>query len=123
MVTPRRRGLEYTVAHLPGVGRGELLVVTNDRAIEFRLMLAPVATSTPESWVEVVPEAGDVRLHDVDVFARHVVLSTVSAGQQLLRILPRAALQRRVSLDLQSARVDRGWCSGRASHPLAQRGA
>ena len=32
-----------------------------------------------------------MRLHDVDVFARHVVLSTVSGGQQLLQVLPLSA--------------------------------
>ncbi|HUV47972.1 MAG TPA: prolyl oligopeptidase family serine peptidase [Actinomycetes bacterium] len=105
VVTPRRRGHEYTVAHLPGSDRGELLVVSNDGATEFRLMRGPVTTSAPEAWIEVVPEAGDERLHDVDVFAEHVVLSTVSAGQQLLRILPRVALQSGSALDLQSARV------------------
>ncbi|MEO8108170.1 MAG: prolyl oligopeptidase family serine peptidase, partial [Actinomycetes bacterium] len=105
VVAPRRRGHEYTVAHLPGAGRGELLVVSNEMAIEFRLMSAPVATSTPDSWVEVIPAARDERLHDVDVFSQHVVLSTASAGQQLLRIVPRAALQSGGPLDLQSARV------------------
>lgn len=105
IVTPRRRGHEYTVAHLPGSGSGELLVVSNDGAVEFRLLRAPVATSTPETWIEVVPEAGDERLHDVDVFAQHVVLGTVSAGQQLVRILPRAAVASAEPIDLQSTRV------------------
>ncbi len=88
-VAPRRRGVEYTVAHLPGEGRGELLIVTNDGAQEFRLMVGPAAGSSPDAWTEVVPGSADTRLHDVDVFASHVVLSTVSNGQQLLRVLPR----------------------------------
>jgi oligopeptidase B len=105
VVAPRRRGVEYTVAHLPGAGRGELLIVTNDGATEFRLMRAPVGGSAPEAWEEVVPETSGVRLHDVDVFARHVVLSTVSTGQQLLRILPRDAVTSSRPVDLQSAMV------------------
>lgn len=92
VVTPRRRGVEYRVAHLPGDHGGQLLVVTNDGAAEFRLMRAPVATSSPGSWTEVVPESSNERLHDVDVFRGHVVLSTVSQHRQLLRVLPRDAV-------------------------------
>lgn len=99
VVSSRRRGTEYRVAHVPGEGRGHLLVVTNHGAEEFRLMRAPVTSSEPEQWVEVLPESSDTRLHDVDVFARHVVLSTVSQGRQLLQVLPLASLSAPVSLD------------------------
>lgn len=105
VVTPRRRGHEYTVAHLRGGEGGELLIVSNDEAVEFHLVRAPLTTSAPDSWIEVVTESSDERLHDVDVFAEHVVLSTVSAGQQLLRIVPRTAPAAAAPVDLQSMRV------------------
>lgn len=108
VVTPRRRGVEYAVAHLPGDGRGELLIITNDGAQEFRLMRAPVSTSHPDAWGVVVPESPDVRLHDVDVFARHVVLSTVSGGRQTLQLLARDVVAAgEVSLDAATT-VDAG---------------
>ena len=89
VVAPRRRGVEYTVAHLPGEGHGELLIVTNDGAQEFRLMVGSAASSSPDGWTEVVPGSADTRLHEVNVFARHVVLSSVSNGRQLLHVVPR----------------------------------
>jgi oligopeptidase B len=102
VVSPRRRGTEYRVAHVPGSrdeDTGHLLVVTNHGAEEFRLMRAPVASSEPEQWHEVLPESPDIRLHDVDVFAGHVVLSTVSGGEQLLQVLSLSALENQPSLD------------------------
>ena len=109
VVTPRRRGIEYTVAHLPGEGRGELMIVTNDGATEFRLMRGPVSASTPDAWKEVVAEEPGTRLHDVDVFARHIVLSTVTNGEQQLRVISRAdvATGRDVALK-DAAKVDAG---------------
>ena len=89
MVAARRPGVEYTVAHLPGEGSGELLIVTNDGAEEFRLMAGPVVTAEPETWTEVVPESTNTRLHDVDVFADHVVLVHGVRGRQLLQVLSR----------------------------------
>jgi oligopeptidase B len=94
VVTPRRRGIEYSVAHLevPAFGgndRGSLLIVSNDGAEEFRLMQAPLDTSERRQWREVIKESTSTRLHAVDVFARHVVLTTVSEARQVLRVVPR----------------------------------
>ena len=91
-IARRRPGVEYSVGHLPGGDEGELLIVTNDGAQEFRLMRAPLADPSASQWVEVIPELDDERLHGVEVFARHIVLETVSRGRQLLRIVPRADL-------------------------------
>jgi oligopeptidase B len=85
-VRPRVREVEYHVAHVPGPDGGTWLIVTDDAAQEFRLMAAPVAD--PSSWYELLAENPSERLHGVDVFARHVVLSLVRDAQQVLRVLP-----------------------------------
>ena len=41
VVAPRRRGVEYRADHASGPDGGELYLVTNDGAAEFRLMRAP----------------------------------------------------------------------------------
>lgn len=94
VVTPRREGVMYSVADLPGTvgGVGDLLVLTNDGAEDFRLMRAPVTTSSADKWVELVPETPGVRLHDVDVFTRHVVVSAVSNAHQVLHLFAIDAL-------------------------------
>jgi oligopeptidase B len=83
---PRRRETEYFAAHVPGADGGTWLVVTNDDAVEFRLMAAPA--SEPTAWREVLPENPHERLHGVDVFARHAVLSLVRDAEQVLRVVP-----------------------------------
>ena len=91
LVAERRRGIEYSVAHLPGAGGGSLLIVTNDGAEEFRLVRSPITNHQPEKWVEVIGELPAERIHDIDVFAGYVVMTSAREGQQLLRILPWSA--------------------------------
>lgn len=100
VVTPRERGIDYRVAHRPGSDGGDLLVVTNEgHAQERRLMSAPRATSQRSQWRGLVAESSDVRIHDVDVFARHVVLSTVTDARQQLCVLRLDALGSEKSID------------------------
>jgi oligopeptidase B len=88
VVEPRREGIEYSIAHVPGEQGGQLLITTNDDAPEFRVMSAPVKTPGRSHWLEVVAESKDERVVGVDVFARHVVLELVRDAQQVLRIVP-----------------------------------
>jgi len=92
VVEPRRRGVEYTVTHVPGAERGNLLVTTNDAAEEFRVVRTPVGSPGRAHWLEVIPENPAERVHGVDVFARHVVVDLVRDAQQVLRIVPLPAL-------------------------------
>jgi oligopeptidase B len=90
VVQPRVPGLEYTVAHAPEPGGPDrLLILTNDGAPEFRLMRTPVDAPGREHWEELVGEHPAERLHAVDVFAGHAVLSLRRDGSPVLRILPR----------------------------------
>ncbi|HVQ88153.1 MAG TPA: prolyl oligopeptidase family serine peptidase [Actinomycetes bacterium] len=87
IVAPRRPGIEYSVAHLPETAQDSLLIVTNDQAREFRLVRAPITSTDPADWKTVVGEQPDERIHDVDIFDGHVVVSTVREGRQLLRLM------------------------------------
>jgi oligopeptidase B len=83
----RRHGVVYDVEH---AGDG-LLVVTNDGAVEFRLMHAPIPAAADQdhtTWTGARPENPDERLLRVDGFADAVVLSYRADGQHRLRILP-----------------------------------
>jgi oligopeptidase B len=89
----RRPGVVYRAEHVRGAdgGPGELLLVTNDDATEFRLVSAPVPPAGgqgPESWREVRPERADERLERVDAFARHAVLTLRTGGAHVLRLVP-----------------------------------
>ncbi len=83
LVEPRRTGIEYSVDHQ----EDRFLIVTNDGALNFRLMAAPVTNPGRPSWTEVLPERTGVRLNSVDVHRGHAVLGQRSHGLQRLEIL------------------------------------
>ena len=85
----RRAGVLYRAEHVRETD--ELLLVTNDEAVEFRLVRAPVPRSADQDhtvWHEVVPERPDERLERVDAFAGHAVLSLRTDAAHVLRVVP-----------------------------------
>ena len=83
VIVPRRQGIEYAVDH-----HGDrLFIVTNDDALNFRLVAAPVATPDRDHWVELVPHREDVKLEGVDLFARHAVLFERIDGLRRISIM------------------------------------
>ncbi|HEX4687002.1 MAG TPA: prolyl oligopeptidase family serine peptidase [Nocardioides sp.] len=86
----RRQGVRYEVEHAPGPAGDRMLVVTDDGAVEFRLMSAPVPRDADQdhtAWTEVRPEAPDERLYRADAFAEGVVLAYRSDGLHRLRVV------------------------------------
>ncbi len=82
VVEPRRQGHEYSVEH-----HGETLyIVSNDGAVNFRLMAAPVATPGRAHWQEVVPHRDDVKLDGVDAFASHLALYERAGGMRRISV-------------------------------------
>jgi oligopeptidase B len=87
----RRQGVRYEVEHAPGPAGDRMLVVTDDGAVEFRLMTAPVPRDSDQdhtAWAEARPEQPAERLYRADAFADAVVLSYRSEGRHRLRIVP-----------------------------------
>ena len=83
VVEPRRDGVEYSIAH-----QGDrFLVTTNDGAVDFRLMEAPLASPGREHWSEVRPEPPDGRLEGITAFAGHYVVSERRGGTSRLTVV------------------------------------
>src|SRR5262249_20106311 len=86
----RRHGVNYSVEHARSGQGDRLLVVTDDGAVESRLMTAPVPREGDQdhpAWVEARPEHPAERLYRADAFADGVVLSFRSDGQHRLRVV------------------------------------
>jgi len=83
IIEPRRQGIEYAVDH----HTDRLFIVTNDEALNFRLVAAPVATPGRDHWVELIPHREDVKLESLDLFARHVVLFERIDGLRRINIM------------------------------------
>ncbi|MGL5827291.1 MAG: prolyl oligopeptidase family serine peptidase [Nocardioides sp.] len=88
----RRPDIRYRAEHQRlANGLGQLLIVTNDRATEFRLMIAPVPAEADQdwtAWTELVPENPRERLIRADAFAAATVLTLRVDGTTALRISP-----------------------------------
>ncbi|MEP7025121.1 MAG: hypothetical protein ABJB47_15270, partial [Actinomycetota bacterium] len=94
VVAPRRRGVEYRADHGAGPGGGDLYLVTDDGAAEFRLMRAPASTPGRDNWVRVdcpavAPARADTRLISCDVLDQHLLLTLCRDGDPMLAITDR----------------------------------
>jgi oligopeptidase B len=83
VVEPRRQGIEYSVDHHSDT----LFIVTNDEAVNFRLMTTPLRSPARAHWREYVPHRDAIKLERVDLFARHAVLTERADGVQRLSVL------------------------------------
>jgi oligopeptidase B len=82
IVAPRRQGHEYSVDHHDD----DLYIVSNDGAVNFRLMRAPLASPGQEHWRELIPHRADVKLDGIDLFAQHLVLYERAGGMRRITV-------------------------------------
>ncbi|MGC1309081.1 MAG: S9 family peptidase [Phormidesmis sp.] len=88
LVCPREKGVEYSISHHPGDdNRGDrFYIVTNNNAINFKLMVAPASTPDKSHWQGVIPHREDVMLEGIDVFANHLVFYEREQGLPTIRV-------------------------------------
>ncbi|MGH3069954.1 MAG: prolyl oligopeptidase family serine peptidase, partial [Streptosporangiaceae bacterium] len=89
VIEPRRPGTEYYADHAGGPDGGELYLVTNAGAAEFRLVRVPVTAPGQAGWTEVIGPAGDTRLVRCEVFGRYLVVEQRHAAATQLRVVDR----------------------------------
>ncbi|MFQ6606792.1 MAG: S9 family peptidase [Fidelibacterota bacterium] len=79
---PRQQGMEYSVAH-----RGDqFYVLTNDNALNFKLMITPVAQTSKDNWTEVIPHRKGVKIDYMDIFQDYLVVYERENGLRKIRI-------------------------------------
>ncbi len=89
IIHPREKGTEYGVAHHPGNGTADnnrFYIVTNDQAINFKLMSVPVGHPSKDRWQTLIPHREEIMLEGIDVFADHLVLYERELGLPTLRV-------------------------------------
>ncbi len=81
IVEPRRQGIQYSLEH-----QGDrLIMLTNEDALNFRLMIATDPRVATPTWEELVPHRSDVRIEDFEVFSNHIVLyERVDASRRIV---------------------------------------
>ena len=83
VIQPRQQGMEYTVDH----HGDDFYIVTNDNAVNFKLVKAPVAAPSKGNWVEVIPYRPTVKIDGVDAFKNHMAVYERDNGLPTLRIM------------------------------------
>lgn len=82
LIAPRRQGIEYTAAH-----HGDrFIILTNDGAENFRVMVAPDDAPGPENWTELVPGSDSVTIAGFDVNAGFLILFERADGSTRIRL-------------------------------------
>jgi oligopeptidase B len=82
LIRPREPELEYYVEH-HGI---RFLILTNDRAKNFKLMEVPVADPRKQNWQEVIPHRDSVRISGFRVLKDHLIVYERENGLQKIRI-------------------------------------
>jgi oligopeptidase B len=81
--SPRETEHEYTIEHY----NDKFYIVTNWKAINFRLMETPENATAKQNWKEVIPHRKDVMVSGIDVFADHLVIGERRYGLRQIRVI------------------------------------
>lgn len=82
IISPRQKDVLYSVEDY----NQEFYMLTNYKALNFRLMKSFVGTSTPDQWQEVIPHRPKVRLEGIEIFSDYLVIEEREAGLKKLRV-------------------------------------
>jgi oligopeptidase B len=104
LVLARAIDVEYTVDHWGDV----FILQTNESALDFRVLAAPVTAdlSSSESWSELIAHVPGRRITGVEPFADHLVIHEWADAQPRLRILFRNGTERVIDLGDEPHDVD-----------------
>ncbi len=80
----RGRKHEYSASHF----ENDFFILTNDDAVNFRLMKTPVDNPAKEHWEEVIPHRADVLLETFAIFRDYLVLVERHEGLRKIHIRP-----------------------------------
>lgn len=81
-VLGREKGHRYMAEHRDG----QLYIMTNKDAKNFRVVTAPLATPSPAHWKELVAHDKDVLVQQVDAFRDYLVVAEKSKALNRMRI-------------------------------------
>ena len=87
LVHSRQHEMEYYVTH-----NGDwFYILTNDAARNFKVVRAPVTDPGKSQWRDFIPSRKNVKVDDVECFAKHLVVYERSGGLKKIRVLDLAS--------------------------------
>jgi oligopeptidase B len=82
LIHPRTQGILLKIDHHSDY----FYILTNEEAINFKLIKTLVASPAKENWQTVIPHREDVLLSDISLFANHLVIYEIKGGLPTGRI-------------------------------------
>lgn len=82
LVLPREKGHRYSVEHRDG----QLYILTNKDAKNFRIVSAPLSAPQPKNWRPLVPHDKDAVIKSLDVFQDYLVVMEKARALNRARI-------------------------------------
>jgi len=82
IIQERMKNLEYYPVHY----RNEFYIRTNDNAKNFKIVSAPVNSSSKEYWNDLIPKRDDILVEDIEVFKKFYVINERHNGLSKLRV-------------------------------------
>ncbi|UCD63159.1 MAG: S9 family peptidase, partial [Candidatus Zixiibacteriota bacterium] len=83
VIEPRRHMMEYSVYH-----QGDNFYIrTNDNALNFKLMVAPVARPGRQNWKEYIAHSDSVKIDGVDAFKDYLVVYERRGGLKRIKVI------------------------------------
>ena len=79
---PRQTGIEYGIDH----HSDRFYIVTNEEAINFKLMSTAVDSPDKTNWQTLIPHRADVMLEGIEAFVDHLVIYELRAGLRTAKI-------------------------------------
>ena len=84
LLQARTPDLEYDVEH----HEGEFFIVTNDNALNFKLVKASVRRPSRDNWTDVIAHRPVVKLDGIDMYAEYLVLYERENGLKQVSVRP-----------------------------------
>jgi oligopeptidase B len=82
---PRQEGHEYYVTD----GEDRFFILSNDDALNFQVLEAPLDDTSREAWKVVVPHRDDALVEGFDVLRSHIVVEVLQNGLTQLEVVDR----------------------------------
>jgi oligopeptidase B len=83
LVETRRPDHKYYVTH----ANGKFFIRTNDKAKNYRVATADPSNPSLANWTEFIPHNPAIKIDDIDLFAKHLVVSERENGLERIRVI------------------------------------
>ena len=83
LIKPRRAGVDYAVENIGD----KFYILTNERAGDFKVVVAPIENPAPENWLDFLPHREAVLVDGYDAFRNHLVVYEREAGLKRIRVI------------------------------------